>query len=305
MSIISYITSFVSFEAPVYRYCHGTTFSALYLMSRLQGDDRNCLVPFGNLEYMRIPTFSGECFRGISDSGINRTKTSWSDLQNVNTAVDYSRNFAFSFENTVEYLQELTDYSENHITQKDTNCCFEHPPYGYNHHTAYWNKTLLRIRQIRAWDEPFFQDNFKEKLSRWLDAELEYFNTHRAGRAPEEEEQTFFEQLKKIRKEIESPVHFQLSPEDKVQVMKTYPIVLLNSNDRADETVKTFFGAEYGMNRLKLGQEICGIATLPEHMDEVKGFIYQQGLARRVEVISMYALPFEKLFSQMTPRVNK
>src|SRR3990167_7114978 len=102
MSIISYITSFVSFEAPVYRYCHGTTFSALYLMSRLQGDDRNCLVPFGNLEYMRIPTFSGECFRGISDSGINRTKTSWADLQSVNTAVDYSTQFPFSFEKTVE-----------------------------------------------------------------------------------------------------------------------------------------------------------------------------------------------------------
>jgi hypothetical protein len=309
MSIISYISSgalalssLVSsinpFQTPVYRYCHGSTYSALYLMSRLEGEDKNCLVPFGHLDKQRIPTFSGECFRGISDNGINRTKTSWAPMQDgVSTAVSYSGNFGFSFEKTVEAMNAHITISENHISEAD-----DYPPYGYTSSSANWNRTLLRIRQIRAWDETLFQEAYKEKLGRWLDAELAAFNKKHADYASRKETKIFFASVKMIRQELEAPIGFQLTAEDKVQIMKTYPIVFLKDGDQYDQRIDTFFGSEYGMNKLTLGQEIRGIATSPEHVDEVKAFIHQQGLARRVEVVSMNALPLERLITQTTPK---
>jgi hypothetical protein len=298
LALSSFVSSINPFRSPVYNYCHGSTYSALYLMSRLEGEDKNCLVPFGRLDEQRIPTFSGECFRGISDNGINRTKTSWAPMKDgMNTAVNYSKGFGFSFEKTVEALNELITSSENHISKAD-----DYPPYGYTSHSAYWNRTLLRIRQIRAWDEPFFQENFKEKLIRWLDAELASFNKNQADYASKKETENFLQQVAKTRAEIEAPAQFQLTPEDKVQVVKTYPIVFLKDGNEFDQKIDTFFGSEYGMNKLSLGQEIRGIATSAEHVDEVKAFIHQQGLARRVEVVSMNALPLERLITQTTPK---
>jgi hypothetical protein len=215
----------------------------------------------------------------------------------VSTAVSYSGNFGFSFEKTVEAMNAHITISENHISEAD-----DYPPYGYTSSSANWNRTLLRIRQIRAWDETLFQEAYKEKLIQWLDAELEYFNNNQADYASKKETENFLQQVAKTRAEIEAPAQFQLTAEDKVQIMKTYPIVFLKDGDQYDQRIDTFFGSEYGMNKLTLGQEIRGIATSPEHVDEVKAFIYQQGLARRVEVVSMNALPLERLITQTTPK---
>lgn len=139
-------------------------------------------------------------------------------------------------------------------------------------------------------------------MGRWLDAELASFNKNHADYASRKETKIFFASVKMIRQELEAPIGFQLTTEDKVQIMKTYPIVFLKDGNEYDQRIDTFFGSEYGMNKLSLGQEIRGIATSPEHVDEVKAFIYQQGLARRVEVVSMNALPLERLITQTTPK---
>lgn len=49
------------------------------------------------------------------------------------------------------------------------------------------------------------------------------------------------------------------------------------------------------VRNLRLGEDIQEIATAPEFMEEVQDHLQQQGLAKKVTVISFAALALEKL----------
>ncbi len=275
-------------KEPPYQYCHGSTYSALYLMSRLQGDNKNSLIPFGLLENQKIPIFSGECFRGIADNGINRKSTSWVDITHDSTAVTYSKRFPFSFKDAKEYLEKIID---------DNKAACSRPPYAGQYHSAYWNKILLRIRQVRAWDELIFQKELKEGLTSWINTEINYFKKDGKQYIDSKEEQPCLNRMKKIQYEIQQTPHFQLNEEDKEQILKTYPIVFLTTSSEIDSSDYPSSSLnEFGIQKkLTLGKEIQGIATEPQFMDEVRAFIQLQGLAKKVKVISFSALALEKL----------
>lgn len=289
VSALAYCLYNRSKKEPSYQYCHGSTYGALYLMSCLQGDNKNSLIPFGLLENIKIPVFSGECFRGISDSGINRKNTSWVRITDDSTAVGYSKRFPFSFEDTKKYLEE--------IIRDNDNPNWSRPPYAGQYHSAYWNKILLRIRQVRAWDEPTFQKELKDGLARWIKSEIDYFETKGRHYVNKEEQEPSLIRMKKIQDEIQESPNFQLNEEDKWQILKTYPIVFLTSSFEIDYSgPPSSLLNEFGIaKKLTLGKEIQGIATEPQFIDEVRAFIQLQGLAKKVKVISFAALALEKL----------
>lgn len=276
-------------KEPSYQYCHGSTYGALYLMSRLEGANKNSLIPFGLLEDQKIPIFSGECFRGISDNGINRKNTSWVHITDDSTAVGYSKRFPFSFEDAKKHLEDIVCDNDS----PDRN----RPPYAGQYHSAYWNKILLRIRQVRAWDEPTFQSELKEGLARWIQSEIDYFEKNGRQYVHQEEHHTTLIRLIKIQNEIGEAPNFQLNEQDKQQISKNYPIVFLSSSFEIDSSCPpSSLLNELGIaKKLTLGKGIQGIATEPQFINDVRAFIRFQGLAKKVKVISFAALALEKL----------
>lgn len=290
---------------PLYENCHGTTYSALYLMSRLKGDNKNYFVPFGELDIHKIPVFSGECFRGIASNGINRTYTSWVNINYNWCARSYAKNnsFHFSFEKTKQFLVDI-------IKRNDENS----PPYANSYSSPYWHQILLKLRQVRAWDESIFQKELKIDLAKWIQSEISYLKAHATQPISEaswgwqdmvnERYKTEEEALRlmyKIQKEIEATPNFQLSEENKSEIVKTYPIVFLTPHLDVYRSVPlNSCLPEFGIGaRLKLGSEIQGIATDPEHIDDIKRFLKSQDLENKVRVISFGALALEPLTHQI------
>lgn len=272
-----------------FEYCHGSTYGALYLMSRLKGRFHNCIVAFGELERQKIPTFSGECFRGIADGGINRKRTSWSSIDKNSEAVYYSRRFPFSFEECKKYLNEIIKDNENHLKGG-----WSQPPFATRYSTAHWKKNLLRIRQLRAWDESLFQADFRKELTRWLDAEILYFQKCGGCYAEPKESEKHLKRMQEMRTEIQSENSFQLDKKDKEQILKAYPIVFLSLSKEGFFQIPN--QSEFAIQgNLKLGQEINGMATEPQHMKKIEAFIQLQGLSKKVKVISFAALSLERL----------
>lgn len=284
-------------QAPkkTYDYCHGTTFSALYLMGKLQGKDKNCLIPFGELEKQRIPTFSGECTRGIGEHstycGINRKKTSWVPVDNFKTALGYSKRFCFPLQEDLAELRAIIKGNEDYLQNE-----WGIPPYRSQSHSAYWNKTLLRIRRVRAWDEALFKKQLKDGLQSWIDSEMKYFKVLGYKQATVQEQEDRWNYMHKLQKEIDGPVGFQLSPKDKEEIVQAYPIIFLASHKIESSLTGLGQEGEYAFSgNVQLGEDICGIATDPEYIDRLKAYLALQGLNKKVQVISIYAFSLDRL----------
>lgn len=269
---------------------HGTTFGALYLMSRLKGENHNSLISYGDLDKQKIPVFSGECFRGIADNGVNRDKTSWNAMSGLGECLSYAEKFPFSIEEVKSYLIDII--KDNEIYKKviekekeENTHVFElsRPRFAMEFNTSYWNKIKLRIRQLRAWDESIFQE-FKEGLISWMNEEIAFMHrpilknpTHLPH----------YKILQSLLEEVQNPTVFQLNEEEKENLLKTYPIILFTNSDNVTfENIK-----ELGITKkLKLGEDIQTIATAPEFMDAIQMHLRQQGLEMKVSLISFAVL---------------
>jgi hypothetical protein len=264
---------------PSYQYCHGSTYSALYLMGLLEGEGRNSLVPYGTLEKLKIPTFSGECARGIRDNGINQSQTSWFPIASFELAAQYSRRFPFSIEKAKEKLRELIDYKGLFTPQANT------------YDSIYWNQIQLRIRQVRAWDEPTFQREMKVGLDRWIVSEIEFINSKRACIMPPLEKSAALDRMMALQRELQEAPAFTLSLKDKEEIEKAYPIVFLCSSKKNVSSPESSMLDEYGIEgNLQLGKEIRAIATEDEFIEEIKGFLKVQGLATKVKVVAIRSI---------------
>lgn len=262
--------------------CHGTTFSTLYQMSKQQGEDAHCMIPFGELAQKKIPVFAGECFRGIMDNGVNQKYTSWVLAKRADIAILYSHKFPFNPDAIYKILRNII----TETLASDPKNGFG-LPYANITSTAYWNQIILQIRQIRAWDEEKFQKEFKIGLTEWIGREISYFAS-RKKLFQDDVWSATMEKMKCVKQELQEPPVYKLSAADKAAISKTYPIVLVANSEmifsdcRHDEILVE--------QRVKLGRDIQIIATEPSAIPEVEAYLRQQHLARRVSVISLQKL---------------
>lgn len=275
--------------------CHGSTFSALYLMSRLEGENHNSLVAYGDLDKLKIPVFSGECFRGIADNGVNREHTSWSNINDVNLSFSYANKFPFSIEDSKIFLKDIISDNNNYLKElaKDINDKVHifsqaRPRYGMDENSSYWNKIILKIRQVRAWDETLFQQEFKEGLTSWINEEKSF---RERPQFINPTEKPIYQKLVRMIEEINSPLAFQVSQADKLSILKAYPIIFFTKS----VGTQTFACNEVGIaKKLKLGEDIDIIATSSEHISEIRSHLSQQGLAEKISLVSFETLGLEK-----------
>jgi len=276
----AYCSSLFNFQRQTPQYCHGTTFSTLYMMGKQTGDDAHCLVPFGQLAKKNIPCFAGECFRGLMDGGHNYTYSSWTSLEGSKVAESYSKHFLFDPQKIKKKFQEI-------ITDCDRESSDRMVPYSIETHTAYWNQMILQLRQYRAWDEESFQHDLEPGLQRWIGRVIKYFEANGQKHFVEEAFTPALEKMKKLQKEISNPPIFQAEPQDKEHILNAYPVVFITSISLPD----SYLSGEYLFSRkMKLGRDIQWIATDLPHVEELQEYLRQKNLTRRVSVISFETL---------------
>lgn len=263
-------------------FCHGTTFSTLYLICKQVGEEQNCLLPFGKLAKRRVPVFAGECTSesqclGIRDKAINQTCTSWNYIYRYPVSFDkYAKPFAFDINVTKEKIDDLIKGFRNYKGG--------FPPYDSTSHG--WNNVTLLMRQLRAWDEEGFQKTYAPDLKEWVKFAISDLERQR-GTSTIEEYDSVLQKMRDFEKELSDPVFFRVSQIDKENIKKNFPILFIT--DLRDDD---YVGArEVGYSRnMQLGREIKWIATEPQHVEEVSRFIKQKNLAGRVSVISTEVL---------------
>lgn len=271
---------FGSPKEPTPYFCHGTTFSTLYMMGKQSGVGKNALVPFGKLAKEKIPCFAGECFVGISDIGVNRTYTSWATIEDAGLAESYSRRFPFNPEKVKKRLLEIiTDFDRLSDAQI---------PFTSTIHTAHWSQLILQINQYRAWDEDDFQKELAPGLTRWIVKAKEHFSKERAKYFQAEDVTCVLKKMKLVQETLEKSPGFQVSSEDKKQILNAYPIVFMASFEGGwDSSIneEVLFSRD-----MRLGKEIRWVATDSSHVEELEGYLKEHDLAKRVSVMA-----FEKL----------
>jgi hypothetical protein len=266
-------------------FCHGTTLNTLYMASKLPGDYQHSIVPYGELEQLKIPCFSGECLRGIQDTGVNRTYTSWVQIADANAAIRYSQSFHFDVEERREFLEAIiSDYKKR--IAKDPDC--QLVPYAREPGSYIWNRITLYVRQVRAWDDAVFQEKLAPGLRQWIAFVIDHF-----GKIPfrPEKLKEGLDRIKAVQQELDGKPHFQLTAEVKTTFhKKNHPIVLLTSA-KAGHYVSSGSGyAEFGFTTKTLGQDICCIATDEASMQDVNAHLTLYGLANKVTIISFREL---------------
>ncbi len=278
--------------------CHGTTFSTLYLMGKLKGEDEHNLMPFGALATKKIPVFAGECFKGIADKGCNQKYTSWVEMHKAATAIEYAKNFPFDPKKSKQVFQEIIEDTQlvlaGHRTKSRDYDAFTRNsvPFAIDctstYWNAHWNQMILKIRQIKAWDEEDFDKELKEGLSVWIENVILYAIDVKKM-IGEKDYDKVMEKLNTIKDEIKNPSAFSLTTTDRESIQKTHPIVFISPrNDLGVETGRT--GETFVEQKMKLGEEIRWIATEEASVGEVEAYLKLINLANRVTVIT-----FEKL----------
>lgn len=261
-------------------YCHGTTFSTLYLICKQAGDEQNCLLPFGKLANRRVPVFAGECASetaclGIRDKGINEKHTSWNWILKYSDSLDrYAKKYPFDVQKTKEKMNTLIKEF------RDYNGGF--PPYDST--TYGWNNVSLQMRQLRAWDEEEFQRVYASDLKDWVRFAISDFKE----KINIEDYESILAKMRNFEEELSQPVAFRATKIDQENIKKNFPILFIT--DQTEDYIPPK-GNEVGFSRnMQLGREIKWIATEPKNVEEVRSFIRQKNLANRVSVISTEVL---------------
>jgi hypothetical protein len=277
--------------------CHGTCFSTLYLMGKQEGEDKGCLLPFGSLSEKRIPVFAGECYRGISDGGVNRESTSWACIEDRATAIHYSKKFKFDPDRLKQMFLEIIEDTQLVLKGERTKgdriwnvFTSDAVPFARVTYSGDWNQMILNVQQIKAWDEEVFNRELKDGLLIWIQQVKTYIETFL-------EKETIEAILKKagtVEMEIKTPSARPLKLEDRKEILKDHPIVFIT--DKNDEMCsgggllrEMLIGS-----KMKLGRDIRWIATETNAVQEVEKFISVQGLAKKVSVISFQK--FQEVF---------
>lgn len=264
--------------------CHGTTFSTLYLIGKQKGEDIHCLMPFGELAKKKIPVFSGECTRGIMDTGVNQKYTSWVLANKADLAIHYSKTFPFKPESIYERFYNIIKETRQAL---DTKQSFREIPYAIETESMYWNQILLWIRQIKAWDEERFQKEFKPGLLIWIEQVISNFPLYKVW-CREDRWETAFAKMKIVQQELVGTTAYTLSAEDRAAIAKNIPIVFVGNSE--DVIWNSRYEERLVQQKMKLGREIRIIATEPSAIPEVENYLKQKHLAWKVSVISLQKL---------------
>lgn len=267
---------------------HGTVFGTLHLMSKMEGKEKNGLVPFGRLAAKGIPCFAGANDQGIRDTGVNQLGTSWAHISDVNDIIQKYAKASFDIEFTKKAVQGFIDAYR--VWNKGETTGF---PIQVGS-TAYWNGKILLIRQLKSWDPEEFQKQFAPGLLEWLNASitcLERSCYTRRGTLIKENQEYFAADIAKMRDlitEIQATPVFQLTTADQAIVSDSIPIVLLSTEVLESDRIHD---SEYAVSRImRLGHEILYIATERSKITTIEAHLKNQELADRVTVISFNEL---------------
>ena len=272
---------------------HGTTFSTLHLIGKQEGNDYNCLIPFGELAKKMIPCFAGECYRGISDNGVNQRSISGICIYKVIIAIDYAcaSSHKFDAKKIKDEFMEIIYLHKNHLFRFFENSIptlSSAPPDATNTYDGFWNKMMLKLQQIRAWDEVDFQNDLRSGLINWIDDVIVYHRNRGQISCSEDKYKVILEKMKNIRCYLDKSQEYQLTEEDRNAIKKNHPIVFLSNlyppNHNYDDSELHI------CERMQLGVDIRWIATTQEAINDVQNHLKMQGLENKVNVITIEAL---------------
>lgn len=277
---------------------HGTVFSTLFVMGKLQGTDRHSLIPFGNLAEKKIPCFAGECFKGINlTGGCNRKGTSWTKY--LSLAKDYAMgDFSFSFggsrftiKRSRDIIQEYLEEFKKYINRPEGEYYYFHFPKD----DIQWPRILLSVQRLRVLNDEEFQKELADDLVIFLKEIIIYNNQDRVKNNDEYKDYYEFKSDQNIEyaniliKTITDPIEHPLvtCQEEREAAQDMTPIVLVSplTEDELD-------GTEYIIKRpLKLGKDIPVIATSnKDDLEKVKKYVKDQALTEKVSVVSFWEL---------------
>lgn len=140
---------------------HGTAFCTLYIMAQMKEPS---LLSYGDLSSQAIPCFVGECQRGIHTTGVNHHGTSWtSDFEAATRyAKAYFKAAPGAARHTLEDSKELIESIISAANYPSDSVQFYYPREEYE-----WEKRILAIRRLRAYDDTHFQSTYQEQLAQW------------------------------------------------------------------------------------------------------------------------------------------
>ncbi len=273
-------------------YCHGTTSTTLYHASTLPEPARNALVPYGLLKKIKVLPLCGEGNQGsVDEIGMNNFYTSWYPIQSSRYSVEYAKLYGFSAEQIEKQFNEILEGHQDYIQKKK-----DYLPFTYSKEASKWNAVRLKVQQYRSWNESEFQQKWKKPLQAWIQAELDRYDQKRPGFA--DLIPCYRKHIESLQTVIEGISVYELDETVREKV-HGFPILYLTHLERPD----FYFPAtpllpleEYGFeNPMRLGEEICALATPPKHVDEVTQFLKEQKLDQKVKVISFPHLALEGL----------
>lgn len=260
-------------------YCHGSTFSTLYLICKQSGEEQNSLIPFGKLAQRKIPVFAGECASesaclGIGDESVNATNTSWTWIYNYSKSLNaYAKKYPFNPKNAEDFFLDIVKDFKNNPT---------FPPYRYDKESRTFNNLFLQLRQLRAWNEKEFQDKLATDLKAWIEALISF--REKCEEKTTEEDKSALEKIRAFAQELSDKPTYSLTEVDKENIQKNFPILFITNLKDADSYWR---GCEVGYSRnMKLGREVKWIATDPQYMEELQNFLKLKNLTRKVSVVS-------------------